>query len=106
MPARPTRRGPHHEDRSERYLARALLVTQVKCKSGDAYVIPTFYVNFRLSKAGKFSRSFADNAVPSGDRHTTLNIQVKGATGRGVLHMTVVFAYNDGKQLDTCAVGR
>jgi hypothetical protein len=84
-------------------------VTRVKCKSGDEYVIPTFYDNFPLSRKGSFARAFSDTGVPSSGRHTKLNIQVSGRTGRGVLHgswhMSAVFTDKDGNQLDSCDSG-
>jgi hypothetical protein len=84
-------------------------VTQVKCKSGDAYVIPTFYDNFPLSKKRSFRRTINDTGVPSKNQQTKLTIQVRGSTGRGVLHgswrMTAVFTDKDGKQIDSCDSG-
>ncbi|HYZ30045.1 MAG TPA: hypothetical protein VE570_13370 [Thermoleophilaceae bacterium] len=84
-------------------------VTRVKCRSGDEYVIPTFYDNFPLSSNGSFSRTFSDDGLPSGGRNTKLNIEVRGRKGRGVVHgswhMSAVFSDKAGKQLDTCDSG-
>jgi hypothetical protein len=84
-------------------------VTQVKCKSGDEYVIPTFYDNLKLSGSGSFKRTLSDTGVPSGGRDTKLTVHVAGRRGRGVLHgswqMTAVFTDKNGKQVDTCDSG-
>lgn len=84
-------------------------VTQVKCKSGDSYLIPTFSDSIPISSRGSFSRTITDSVPLSKGQHTKLTIAVKGRTGRGVLHgswqMTAVFTDNDGKQVDTCDSG-
>jgi hypothetical protein len=84
------------------------IVTRVKCKSGDQYLIPTFYDNFPLRK-GRFGRTFSDTVDPSKNRHTKLDISVHGRTGHGVVtgswELTATFTDDEGKQLDTCQSG-
>jgi hypothetical protein len=84
------------------------MVTRIKCKSGDAYLIPTFYDNFAISK-GRFGRSFTDTVPASKGTQTKLTMEFKGRIGRGVLHgswhMAAEFVDKDGKQLDTCDSG-
>lgn len=84
------------------------LVTQVKCKSGDAYLIPSFYANFRIAGDGSFGRKFTDDGTPVGVKTSKLTVdlhgQVRGGKVKGTWRLKVVFS-SDGEQVDTCDSG-
>jgi hypothetical protein len=84
------------------------MVTRIKCKSGDEYLLPTFYDNFPISR-GSFGRTFSDTVPAGKGTQTKLTMEFKGKKGRGVLHgswhMSATFLDKDGKQLDTCDSG-
>jgi hypothetical protein len=83
-------------------------VTRIKCKSGDEYLIPSFYDTFPISK-GSFGRTITDTVPFSKGQQAKLSIRLKGRKGRGVLHgswqMTASFVDKDGKELDSCDSG-
>jgi hypothetical protein len=84
-------------------------VTRVKCKSGDSYLIPSFYDNFRVAKDGTFGRTFKDKGVPTKGITPNMNIAIHGQIKRGQLQGTwrlkVVFTDSAGKDTDTCDSG-
>jgi hypothetical protein len=86
------------------------LVTQVRCKSGNTYVIPSFYDNFPIAKDGTFGQKFTDSGVPAKGQKSALTIEVhgtvKGGKAKGTWHLAAVFSDADsGKQVDTCDSG-
>jgi hypothetical protein len=83
-------------------------VTRIKCKSGDEYLIPSFYDTFPIAK-GSFGRTITDTVPFTKGQQAKISIQLKGRKGRGVMHgswqMTATFVDKDGKEIDTCDSG-
>jgi hypothetical protein len=84
------------------------LMTEVKCKSGDAYLIPSYYADFRIARDGTFGRKFNDDGTPVAGRTSKLTIELHGRLRRGRIkgtwRLNVVFS-DEGKQVDTCDSG-
>ena len=84
------------------------VVTQVNCKSGDSYLMPTFYANFRIGADGSFGRKFTDDGTPVAGKTSKLTVDLHGQVRRGQVkgtwRLNVAFSQG-GKQVDTCDSG-